>query len=111
MLKYQSEKTGAFLNDHQHDTPGSTTALYLEALAAGIELAAGLRERARQQRYMDAYARGIAFLDTLVYQERDVPLLPNPRLALGGVRKSVVRSEIRVGSVQHALAALLGMQR
>jgi orotate phosphoribosyltransferase/AMMECR1 domain-containing protein len=111
MLQYQSEKTGAFLNDHQPDTPGSTTALYLEALAAGIELAAGLRERARQQRYLDAYGRGVAFLDELVYQERDAPLLPNPRYALGGVRTSIVRSEIQVGSVQHALAALLGLNR
>jgi hypothetical protein len=111
MLKYQSEKTGAFLNDHQPDTPGSTTALYLEALAAGIELALGLRERSRQQRYMDAYARGVAFLDALVYQERDVPLLPNPRFALGGVRTSLVRSEVQVGAVQHVLAALLGLNR
>ncbi|HYI02559.1 MAG TPA: hypothetical protein VD972_41870 [Hyalangium sp.] len=110
-LKYQSEKTGAFLNDHQPDTPGYTTALYLQALAAGIELAAGLRERARQKRYMDAYAQGIAFLDTLVYQERDVPLLPNPRYALGGVRTSPMQSEVRAGSVQHALAALLGLRR
>jgi orotate phosphoribosyltransferase len=110
-LKYQSEKTGAFLNDHQPDTPGHTTALYLEALTAGIELAAGLRDRARQQRYMDAYARGVAFLDGLVFQERDVPLLPNPRFALGGVRTSLVRSEVQVGSVQHALAALLGLRR
>jgi hypothetical protein len=60
---------------------------------------------------MDAYARGVAFLDSLVYQERDVPLLPNPRFALGGVRTSLVRSEIQVGSVQHALAALLGVSR
>jgi len=110
-LKYQSEKSGAFLNDHQPDTPGYTTALYLQALAAGIELAAGLRDRARQQRYKDAYAQGLAFLDTLVFQERDVPLLPNPRFALGGVRTSLVQSEVRVGSVQHALAALLGLKR
>jgi hypothetical protein len=32
-------------------------------------------------------------------------------LALGGVRTSLVKSEIRVDSVQHALAALLGMPR
>jgi hypothetical protein len=110
-LTYQSEKHGGFLNDHQPDTPGYTTALYLQALAAGIELAAGLRDRARQQRYKDAYARGVAFLDALVLQERDVPLLPNPRFALGGVRTSLVKSEAQVDSVQHALAALLGLKR
>ena len=110
-LTYQSEKTGAFLNEHQPHTPGYTTALYLEALAAAAELAAGLRDRARQQRYLKASARGVAFLDTLVLQERDAPLLPNPRFALGGVRTSLVQSEVRVDSVQHALAALLGLRR
>ncbi|MBN1203584.1 MAG: hypothetical protein JXB05_01500 [Myxococcaceae bacterium] len=109
-LTHQSEKTGAFLNDHQPDTPGYTTALYLEALAAGIELAAGLRDSARQQRYLDASARGVGFLDVLVLQDRDAPLLPNPRQAIGGVRTSLVKSEVRVDSVQHALSALLGLR-
>ncbi|MFL5350884.1 MAG: hypothetical protein ACJ8AT_39455 [Hyalangium sp.] len=106
-LTHQSEKTGAFLNAQQPGSPGYTTALYLEALAAGAELAAGLRDRARQRRYLDAYARGVAFLDSLVLQERDTLLLPNPRLAIGGVRTSPVQSEVRVDSVQHSLAALL----
>jgi hypothetical protein len=110
-LTHQSEKTGAFLNGHQSDTPGYTTALYLQALAAAAELAKGLRDRARQRRYLDAYSRGVAFLDSLVYQERDMPLLPNSRLALGGVRTSLVKSEVRVDSVQHALAALLSGPR
>jgi hypothetical protein len=110
-LTHQSKKTGAFLNGHQPDSPGYTTALYLEALAAGAELAAGLRDRARQRRYLDAYARGTAFIDSLVLQERDAPLLPNPRLAIGGVRTSLVQSEVRVDSVQHALAALLAAPR
>lgn len=110
-LTYQSEKHGAFFNDHQPDTPGYTTALYLQALAAGIELAVGLRDRARQKRYKEAYARGVAFLDSIILQERDTPLLPNPRRALGGVRTSLVKSEVQVGSVQHALAALLGLKR
>ncbi|WP_224246888.1 hypothetical protein [Hyalangium gracile] len=110
-LTHQSEKTGAFLNNHQPDTPGDTTALYLEALAAGVELAKGLKDRTRLRRYLDAYARGVGFLDSLVFQERDVALLPNPRFAIGGVRKSLVQSEVWVPSVQHALAALLGLER
>ncbi|MDY7227769.1 AMMECR1 domain-containing protein [Hyalangium rubrum] len=110
-LTYQSETTGAFLNDHQPDAPGATTALYLEALAAGAELAAGLRDRTRQQRYLDACARGVSFLDTLVIQEREAALLPNPRHALGGVRSSLERSEVQVESVQHALLALLALRR
>lgn len=106
-LSYQSEKTGAFLNDHQSDTPGYTTALYLEALGAAARLAESLRERPRRQRYLDACARGVAFLDALVIQERDAALLPNLGWALGGVRASLVQSEVRVDFVQHALLALL----
>lgn len=111
VLGFQSEMTGAFLNDHQPDAPGATTALYLEALAAGAELAAGLRERARQRRYLEACARGAAFLDGLVLQERDAALLPNPRQAIGGVRSSLERSEVLVEFVQHALMALLALRR
>jgi len=106
-LAYQSEKSGAFLNDHQSDTPGYTTALYLEALGAAARLAESLRERPRRQRYLDALARGVAFLDALVIQERDGALLPNLGWALGGVRASLVQSEVRVDFVQHALLALL----
>jgi hypothetical protein len=106
-LAYQSEKSGAFLNEHQSDTPGYTTALYLEALGAAARLAESLRERPRRQRYLDALARGVAFLDALVIQERDGALLPNLGWALGGVRASLVQSEVRVDFVQHALLALL----
>jgi orotate phosphoribosyltransferase len=108
-LTYQSEKTGAFLNEHQPDTPGATTTLYLEALAAAAALALGLRERPRQKRYLEASARAVAFLDTLVLQQRDAEQLPNARQAIGGVRMSRERSEVQVDFVQYALSALLGL--
>jgi hypothetical protein len=111
VLAYESEKTGAFVNDHQPDTPGATTTLYLEALAAAAALAVGLRERPRQKRYLEASARAVAFLDSLVLQERDAKDLPNARQALGGVRMSHERSEVQVDFVQHALSALLGLVR
>ncbi|HLL01660.1 MAG TPA: hypothetical protein VK539_13815 [Myxococcaceae bacterium] len=110
-LGYQSEKTGAFLNDHQPDTPGATTTLYLEALAASAGLASSLKDRARNKRYLEASARAVAFLDSLVLQESDVKGLPNARQALGGVRMSRERGEVQVDFVQHALSALLGLAR
>ena len=109
-LGYQSDKSGAFLNDHQFDPPGYTTAVHLEAISAGAWLADRLGDRSRHGRYREACARGVAFLDRLVLQERDVALLPNPTWALGGVRASLVQSEIRVDFVQHALMALLAMR-
>jgi hypothetical protein len=106
-LGYQQETTGAFVNDHQADTPGYTTAVYLEGIAAGVSAAAALGDEARRARYLDACARGFRFLDGLVIQERDAAVLPAPSIAIGGLRQSAHRSEIRVDFVQHALAAAL----
>ena len=108
-LTYQQVKSGAFLNDHQPDTPGYTTAVYLEGVAAAASIAA-LRGDARgHRRYLNACERGLRFVDRLVYQERDRPVLPNLPWALGGVRTSLVRSDVRIDFVQHALAAVLSI--
>ncbi|HEV2863920.1 MAG TPA: AMMECR1 domain-containing protein [Pyrinomonadaceae bacterium] len=107
ILNYQQDKTGAFVNDHQPDTPGYTTALYLEGVGAAATLAASLGDDARRARYADAAARGFRFLERLVIQERDASVLPNPRLAEGGLRQSLHRSEVRIDFVQHSLSALL----
>jgi hypothetical protein len=110
-LTCQSEKNGAFLDDRSPDELGDPTALYLEALATAAELAAGLRDRAREQRYLRACTRGVAFLDSLVIQERDAARVKNPRQALGGVLASPEQGEIRVDVVQHALMTLLGLRQ
>ncbi len=107
-LEHQSRKHGGFLNDHQWDTPGFTSALYLEALGAARALAAALGDGARSARYDDALLRGLAFLDRLVLQDRDRPLLPAPDRALGGVRPSLHQCEVRLDFVAHALAAVIG---
>jgi len=107
ILNYQQDKTGAFVNDHQPDTPGYTTALYLEGVGAAASLAAALGDDARRARYSDAAERGFRFLERLVIQERDASVLPNPQMAVGGLRQSLHRSEVRIDFVQHALSALL----
>jgi orotate phosphoribosyltransferase/AMMECR1 domain-containing protein len=107
ILQYQQQTTGAFINDHQPDTPGYTTALYLEGIASGARLAAALNDDRRQQRYRDSLERGFAFVDRLTIQERDAALLPNPGFAIGGVRQSLYASEIRADFVQHSLSAIL----
>src|SRR5439155_8300092 len=58
-LGYQLEKSGAFVNEHQSETPGYTTALYLEGLGAAIRVAAGLGDEARRARYARAAERGL----------------------------------------------------
>jgi orotate phosphoribosyltransferase/AMMECR1 domain-containing protein len=109
-LTFQSRTTGGFLNDHQRDAPGATTALYLEALAAVRAAAHAIGDRDREQRYSTACARGLEFVDSLVYQPRDAAVLPNPEWALGGVRTSGTASDVRIDYVHHALSAVLGLR-
>jgi orotate phosphoribosyltransferase len=99
LLGYQQDKTGAFINDHQSNTPGYTTGVYLEGVAAAL--------RVEPVRYQDSLARGFAFLDQLIIQERDEAILPNPDFALGGLRQGLHYSEIRTDFVQHSLSAIL----
>jgi AMMECR1 domain-containing protein/orotate phosphoribosyltransferase len=107
ILGYQQEKTGGFINDHQPDAPGYTTALYLEGIGAAHKLALATGDAERQRRYLEAIAHGFRFLDRLIIQPRDASLLPNPALAIGGLRQSIHRSEIRIDFVQHSLAAIM----
>ena len=86
LLGYQQTKTGGFINDHQPDAPGYTTALYLEGIAAALNLAAARGEEARRALYSESCARGFRFLDDLVIQRRDASVLPNPAFAAGGLR-------------------------
>jgi hypothetical protein len=107
LLGYQQKKTGAFINDHQPDTPGYTTAVYLEGVAAAMHLAAALGDEARRRKYAESFAQGFAFLDQLIIQSRDRSMLPNGEFALGGLRQGLYYSEVRTDFVQHSLAAIL----
>ena len=106
LLGYQQDKTGAFINDHQSNTPGYTTGVYLEGIAAVLPVAAG-GDLNRFQTYFDSFARGLKFLDQLIIQERDRAILPNLDFALGGLRQGLHYSEIRTDFVQHSLSAIL----
>jgi orotate phosphoribosyltransferase len=110
LVTYQQEKTGAFVNDHQPETPGYMTAVYLEAVAAASNLAVALGDVRRRQTYTDAFERGLRFLDRLVIQPRDASVLPGGSYALGGLRRAVHYSEVRTDFVQHALSAVLELK-
>jgi AMMECR1 domain-containing protein/orotate phosphoribosyltransferase len=107
VLTYQQEKTGAIINGHQSDTPGYTTALYLEGIGAAMRIAASSGDDVRHRNYLDSFTRGLRFLDRLVIQRRDASILPNIEFALGGLRQSLTSSQIRVDFVQHSLSAML----
>jgi orotate phosphoribosyltransferase/AMMECR1 domain-containing protein len=106
VLAFQQDKSGAFLNDHQPDTPGYTTTLYLEGIGAAASLALSTGDVERHRRYVESCRRGFRFLDGLIIHQRDTSVLPNPAMAIGGLRQSARKSEVRVDFVQHYLAAL-----
>lgn len=107
ILGYQQEKTGGFINDHQTETPGYTTALYLEGVGAALNLAAAVNDSERQKKYLGSIVSGFEFLDRLIVQPRDASVLPNAELAFGGLRESTNRSQVRIDFVQHSLSAIL----
>jgi hypothetical protein len=94
ILRFQQEKSGAFLNDHQSDAPGYTTALYLEGLAAAASLSRSAGKELRHRSYLESCRRGFQFLDSLIIQSRETSLLPNPAMAIGGLRRSAQCSEV-----------------
>lgn len=110
-IRYQSEGHGGFWTDQQPDTPGFTTALYLEGIGAARALARRSGdEPARVRAYEASLEAGFRFLDRLVYQDRDGVLLPNLARAKGGVRASARASEVRLDFAGHMLSALVEAQ-
>jgi len=107
LLGYQQDTTGAFINDHQPDGPGYTTAVYLEGIVAALHVAAGVNDVARYEKYYRSFAQGVTFLDRLIIQDRDQSIIPNPDWAIGGLRQGLYHSEVRIDFVQHSLSALL----
>jgi AMMECR1 domain-containing protein/orotate phosphoribosyltransferase len=107
LLGYQQDQSGAFINDHQPETPGYTTGVYLEGVAAALSVATSLGDNTRRATYDRSFSAGINFLDRLIIQERDRSILPAPEFALGGLRQGLFYSEIRIDFVQHSLSALL----
>ncbi len=107
--EFQLEKNGGFITGHQQDGPGYTTALYLEGLSAAAALASLNGDRRRHLDYMGACENGIRFLWQLTIRPEHASMLPSPRYALGGLRRSLTASEVRLDFVQHSLAAAIDL--
>lgn len=105
-LEHQHED-GSFSSPLQPEGPGYTSALFLEALAVAHALARDHGEAEAASRLGPALARGIEFLGRLTLRPEHASLLPNPAWAIGGLRHSELRDEVRIDFVQHALSVLL----
>ncbi len=83
----------------------------VEGLTGALQLARRHRAVARARRYARACEAALMFGDRLIYQPRDAAVLPNVGWAQGGVRASLITSEVRIDFVHHALSAMLALQK
>jgi orotate phosphoribosyltransferase/AMMECR1 domain-containing protein len=107
VLDRQLEKNGAFLEDLSPTEPSFNTGFIAEGLAAAWKLALLRGEADRADRYGSAWRRAMAFLQTLVIHPEDTFCCADPERAVGGVRISLTRSDVRIDAVSHTLHALL----
>lgn len=103
----QVAKTGAFLEDLAYDEPSFNTAFVAEAIAAAWRVATGCGDVERQRRYRRSWQQAMRFLHTLIVQPEDTFCMADPDRALGGVRTSITRSDIRIDAVSHTLQAFV----
>jgi AMMECR1 domain-containing protein/orotate phosphoribosyltransferase len=106
LLQWQQEKSGGFINDHQTETPGYTTALYLEGLGAAVRVAEFFDSN-RYRQYLNAYLHGLRFLNRITIQPTHAAVLPNSDFAIGGLRLGLHASYVRIDFVQHGLSSVL----
>lgn len=91
----------------QEQSPTSTTAAAVEALALGWRLAQAVGDATRHGKLQESLERGLQFLATLQYVETNTKHFAEwyvPRL-LGGVRLSPQEGKLRLEATSHALFA------
>lgn len=106
-LDRQLEKNGAFLEELSPTEPSFNTGFVAEGIAAAWRLALDTSDAARAARYGRSWMRAIEFLETLVIQPEDTFPFAAHDLAVGGVRTSLTRSDVRIDAVSHVLHALV----
>ncbi|HNC98562.1 MAG TPA: hypothetical protein PKW90_20695, partial [Myxococcota bacterium] len=107
IMRWQLRSSGGFITAQQDDTPGFTTGVYLEGLAAAW--CNGLVPAARRKVWRGALEQGLAFLDSLSLGAGDAPILPNADFAHGGVCHGPHRPLVRLDYTSHALGAVLDL--
>jgi hypothetical protein len=104
------ELSGA-VNTRELGVVGADTAIYLTALAEGLELARRIGDRGRAERYEEAVRRGARFILQLEVREEACFYMRTPRDARGGVRRSPWQNGIRADLCAEALMSLARARR
>jgi orotate phosphoribosyltransferase/AMMECR1 domain-containing protein len=103
----QVARTGAFLEDLSYRDPSFNTGFVAEGIAAAWRVATDCGDAQRQARYRRSWQQAMRFLGTLIVRSEDTFCMPDPDQAMGGVRTSITRSDIRIDAVSHTLQALV----
>jgi hypothetical protein len=106
-LARQLKKNGAFLEDCSPAEPSFNTGFVAEGIAAAWGVALALGDETSANAYAASWHRAMSFLTTLIVHREDTFCFARPGQALGGVRTSLSRSDIRIDAVSHSLHALV----
>jgi orotate phosphoribosyltransferase/AMMECR1 domain-containing protein len=103
----QLGSSGAFLEDLSPDEPSFNTGFIAEGVAASWEIAIAVGNVERAARYAAAWSAAMRFMTNLIVFPEDVFALRAGPKAIGGVRCTLTRSDIRIDQVSHCLHALV----
>jgi AMMECR1 domain-containing protein/orotate phosphoribosyltransferase len=110
-LDHQLEKNGAFLEDLSPTEPSFNTGFIAEGIAAAWSLALQVGDTQRALRYAQSWREAMSFITTLIIYPEDTFCMPNAQRAIGGVRCTQTRSDVRVDQVSHCLHAMIAGAR
>jgi orotate phosphoribosyltransferase len=106
-LDRQLATSGAFLETLSEEEPSFNTGFVAEGMAAAWATALRVGDRERATRYRRSWQRAGTFMRTLLIGSDDLFCLASGSAALGGVRLTPSRPDIRADSVSHWLNALV----
>jgi len=107
MADRQLDKNGAFLEDLSPDEPSFNTGFMAEGVAGAWRCALRQQDGERSGRYANCWRKAIGFVRTLILEETDVFPFQAPDKAIGGMRCTNSRADIRIDQVSHSLHALV----
>ncbi|AIY41643.1 Orotate phosphoribosyltransferase [Collimonas arenae] len=106
-IQQQLVKNGAFLEDLSPDEPSFNTGFIAEGVAASRAIALDIGDSERAARYAASWSDAMRFMSRLIVFPEDVFAMPVGLAAVGGVRCTLSRSDIRIDQVSHCLHALV----
>ena len=87
-----------------HGVPSANTGSYMEGLGDAIHLARLIGDERRLRLYPERAKMGYRWLLMLQYTESDTVGLKRPDMALGGLRKTLTGSQLRIDNTQHTIS-------